>query len=352
MSKIKFTDLTELGDNITPEDLGSKRPIHAVCIVRYGAFGDSLQVATVFKKFKDMGCYLALHTHPRGADILHGDPHLDELIITTEEQMPKSSLTKLWETIGTKFTYLINLCESVEVALLIPSNRPAALWQKKARHKLCNHNYLELMHDIVGMEYDAKSIPDKLFYPSVDELIKISEFKASVNHKKILLWCLAGSSLHKVTPYSDYVINKILKNYNDVHIVLAGDKDCAILESEFVDNPRVTCTSGIWSIREVLTLAQKSDAVFGPETGVLNCVAFDSSVAKIVMLSHSTVENLTRDWRNVYNLVPDCECYPCHILHSSNRFCTVDRESRASACTVNIHPNEMYSAIVKALNLH
>ena len=63
-----------------------------------------------------------------------------------------------------------------------------------------------------------------------------------------------------------------------------------------------------------LFAAQVADIVMGPETGVVNCSAFNEKVAKIVFLSHSSRDNLTRDWKNTIALEPDVPCYPCHKM--------------------------------------
>jgi ADP-heptose:LPS heptosyltransferase len=59
------------------------------------------------------------------------------------------------------------------------------------------------------------------------------------------------------------------------------------------------------------------DCVVGPESAVVNFAScFDTP--KIVFLSHSSHENLTKYWKNVYPLEPEKElapCYPCHQLH-------------------------------------
>jgi hypothetical protein len=61
-------------------------------------------------------------------------------------------------------------------------------------------------------------------------------------------------------------------------------------------------------------MAKECDIVIGPETGVLSAVAMEP-MKKIVFLSHSSVENLTRDWVNTVSLYSkNTPCYPCHKL--------------------------------------
>jgi hypothetical protein len=70
------------------------------------------------------------------------------------------------------------------------------------------------------------------------------------------------------------------------------------------------------------------------------------------MLSHSTVENLTRDWKNTTSIsapydanVPICNNVACHRLHFSDEFCPTDPETGAAACATSIDPAIVFAAI-------
>lgn len=80
----------------------------------------------------------------------------------------------------------------------------------------------------------------------------------------------------------------------------------------------------------------------GSETGVMNAIAMEE-MPKIVFLSHSTVENLTRDWVNTHSLSSErtvCqgrgnnEAPACHQLHFGWAKCT---EAPAPAGTEELH---------------
>jgi hypothetical protein len=86
--------------------------------------------------------------------------------------------------------------------------------------------------------------------------------------------------------------------------------------------------------------------VIGCETGVLNAVAFESN-RKVVLLSHSSHENLTKHWRNCHALSPvGIGCYPCHRLHMTWEFCQQDTDTGAALCQVAIPPQHVYDAVV------
>jgi hypothetical protein len=133
--------------------------------------------------------------------------------------------------------------------------------------------------------------------------------------------------------------------YPDVKVVLVGDAMCKILEAGWEKEPRVICKSGEWTIRESISFAQVADIVVGPETGVLNAVSHDL-VPKVVTLSHSSVENLTRDWVNVTSLTPkNVSCYPCHMMHYNWDNCRKHEDSGTAMCQFDISPEAMFAAI-------
>ena len=126
-------------------------------------------------------------------------------------------------------------------------------------------------------------------------------------------------------------------------MILVGDNACEILVLGRENEPRVLPQSGKLTVRQTLALEQQCDVVIGPETGVLNAVAFEPN-AKVVMLSHSSVENLTKHWVNTESLFASTPCYPCHQLHYGNEFCAVDQDTRCAWCALSIHPADVWEA--------
>jgi hypothetical protein len=84
---------------------------------------------------------------------------------------------------------------------------------------------------------------------------------------------------------------------------------------------------------------------------VLNAVAM-ASMPKIVLLSHSSVENLTRDWvntRSVHSV--DTPCAPCHKMVYTWDQCVRDEASGTAACMADIHPDQVWDALTQALEI-
>jgi len=75
--------------------------------------------------------------------------------------------------------------------------------------------------------------------------------------------------------------------------------------------------------------------VGGPETGLLNAAAC-MEIPKVVLLSHSSNENLTRDWVNVVPMEPqNTHCYPCHMMHYNWDHCWRDEVKSCMDCDAN-----------------
>lgn len=328
-----------------------------VLVIRYGAVGDMMQTAALLPHLKRLGYHVTLNSHPNGEELLRHDPHVDAFMVQDQNQVPNGELLAYWAQIGQRFDRVVNLSESVEGVWLAHPDRVQWRWPHELRHKHLNVNYLEFMHDVAQLPYH----PECQFYPSDDEAAKIAAFRAAVvdrvnkdlvfgeraRRPYLVTIALAGSSVHKFNPHIDSVIAQMLLEIPNVHICLVGDEFCKILEAGWENEPRVSCFSGVLGIREALTLAQASDLVMGPETGVLNAVAFES-MSKVVMLSHSSNENLTRDWANTEAIAGVAPCYPCHQLHYNHAGCPQDAETGAAVCQANMSPASIWEAVQRA----
>jgi ADP-heptose:LPS heptosyltransferase/predicted SAM-dependent methyltransferase len=353
------------------------RPAKTACVVRYGGFGDMIQAANLFPALKREGFHVTVMTTPKGQDILAHDPHIDEWFIQDADQVPNHELADFWRVQATKFDRFINLSESIEGTLLALPGRANHSWPVNLRRRELNRNYLEWTAQIAEVPYSSEA----RFYASIEEAAQARRYLAHVEARMAklpkpakpnaaqrimgtkpasfetgprpvfhVMWALAGSSVHKFTPWQDHIIAKMLLTLPDVAITLTGDAACQILEAGWEEEPRVFRQSGEMSIRQTLALAQASHLVIGPETGVLNAVAFEDNW-KVVFLSHSSRENLTKHWTNTVTLEPDAKvapCWPCHRLHYGRDYCPEDKETGAAMCQVSITPERAWEGIKQA----
>lgn len=321
----------------------SPKPAKTAAVVRYGALGDALQASSILPALKEQGYHITFYTVPLSYEALKHDPHVDRFVVQDVDVIPNKQLADFWDAMKPKYDKWVNLCESLERNLLLMADNMAFHWPHDMRHKHFNKNYVEFVHDIAGVP-----MPCRMKFYATEEEKAWARAEYSRIGGRVILWVLSGSALHKVYPHLDRSIDTTLRNHSDARFVLAGDKGCRILEYGWDKTPQVHLRSGKWTIRQTLAFAQVADLVIGPETGVLNAVAMES-VEKIVTLSHSSVENLTRDWMNCVSLTPaKTSCYPCHRLHMAGdgfKHCRESSMTGVAACQFDIPANDMIGAI-------
>jgi len=317
-----------------------KQPKKTALVIRYGGFGDMIQASSILPGLKEMGYHVIFNTTEKGKDILKNDPHIDEFYIQDTDQVPNHELGLYWEALKKRFTKFVNLSESVEGTLLSLPGRVPNTWNDQARHLAMNVNYIELTHAIAQVRMPCKS----KFY-ATDEEKKWAKLEAHKMPGLKILYSLAGSSVHKTWPHLDALLARILLTYPDSTIVLTGDYMCKLLEQGWENEKRVWSRSGEWTIRQTLTFAcHEADLIIGPETGVLNAAGMEE-VPKIVCLSHSSEENLTKHWKNTLSLTTTgVHCYPCHRMHYNFDNC-IKHDSGTALCQWNITIDQMWEAV-------
>lgn len=315
------------------------KPEKSAAVVRYGAFGDLIQASSVLAALKDEGYHVTLYTSEGGYSVAKHDPNIDKFVVQGTDQVPNAALPDFWFHIKKKYDKFVNLSESVEGTLLAIPGRTAHGWPDSLRRKMLDVNYSEFAHGLAEVPHNLK----QKFYPTELEKSWAKEQKKKIGGT-VILWSLAGSSVHKTWPYLDMVLARLMLKNPGVKIVLVGDYLCKMLEMGWQKEPRVICKSGEWSIRESLAFAQVADMVIGPETGVLNAVGMEN-VPKVIMLSHSSKNNLTKYWKNTISLEPKTSCYPCHMMHYNFEFCKRDEITGCAQCQADISADEVYEAI-------
>ena len=352
------------GEGLGPHWATRPKPAKTACISRFGGFGDMLQMANLLPELKRQGYHVTINTTPQGQSIIQHDPHVDDWLIVDPDQVPNHELPEFWAALGRRFTKFIQLSESIEGTLLAIPGRANHAWPHAVRTVELNRNYLEWTAQLAELPY----LSEARFYPTDDEVGQANDLlRAQVQHRTLLkhggptligvasepvfsiVWALAGSSMHKFMPHQDAVIARVMLEMPEAVVLFTGDQACQLLERGWESEARVVGLSGKQGIRDTLALAQLADCVVGPETGVLNAVAFEPDVAKVVFLSHSSHENLTKHWLNTQALAPVGQhCYPCHQLHHGSRFCDEDAATGAAMCQVRITPDRIYDAIARA----
>lgn len=288
-------------------------------VVRYGAFGDLLQCSSVLHGLADQGYTTTVYTSAPGDEVIRHDPHVHEFYLQDKDQVPNHLLGEFWAYQAKKYDKWVNLSESVECTLLSIPGRTPHVWSPAARHRYMNHNYVEMQHAIASVPH----LPRVRFYPTPTEAQWARAERNKLGGAPLILWALTGSSVHKTWGGLDKTIASILLHFPTARVVFVGGPEAAILEAGWENEPRVLCRSGRYSIRETLALVEHADMLIGPETGVMNAGAC-LPMPKVLFLSHSTHENLSRDWVNTVSIASKDTTCPgrgqneapaCHQMH-------------------------------------
>jgi ADP-heptose:LPS heptosyltransferase len=185
--------------------------------------------------------------------------------------------------------------------------------------------------------------PRLKFYPNAEEKRWANALRAELTPRLVVM-VPNGSSCTKSWPYAAELARYLLRR-EDVTVVVLGD----LREAKYEDHPRLMKVGLDWPMRQCMTFAQLADVVVGQETGIVNSVSFEKDVRKVVLMTHSSVENLTRDWPNTATLAGNVPCFPCHRLHYNWEFCTQDKWTQAAACQTAISVNDVLREIEVAI---
>ena len=326
------------------------KPEKTCGIVRYGAFGDMIQMSSILPWLKEQGYHITVYYS--GNTVCDHDPHINRFVTQPKDIIPPRFLKEFWDYERLKYDKWINLSASVEETLLARHDRPAADWPQEARRIHMDRNYLEWTHVLAEVPPPYR----QRFYATLDEKAWARRIRARLG--RTILWSLAGSSIHKTWPWLDTVIQTILHDLPDVHVILVGDELCKLLQGGwdgyrnekdvFVEkqmHPRVHCKSAKWTIRQSMAFCEVADLIIGTETGLLNCAGM-LDTPKIVTLSHSSEEMLTKHWRNVTVLKPPgLDCHPCRLMHEDWSRCRKHEATGTAMCQALITPKMMWEAI-------
>lgn len=319
-------------------------------ICRFGGVGDNLIAASVLRPLKKLGYQVEVITATSDPHTVYfNNPFIDKLSLKADGDIPGGAEWQKW-FIGRRkeFDLLVNLSHSCEHRHALFKDSTAFWWPDDYRRKMCAGSYLETVHDIVGVPH----IFGPLFFPTDEE--KDRNRRATKDIGPYLAWVCSGSRIDKIYPYAAMAIARIIKEL-DIPVIIfgIGDKqhEMAVQMRDHIvrqngDRKKLhlavqdnVAAEARWPLRASLTSAVCADLVVTPDTGTAWAVAMES-MPKVVMVSHTSVENITKHWVNTVTLHADpnnVPCWPCHRLHDTIETCTPNRDGgHAAACMSDI----------------
>ena len=315
----------------------AEKPAKTAAIVRPGNFGDAIWATSVATQLKKQGYHVTAYVEQTGEHVLRNHPDIDEIVMFDRRMFYQSGeLFAYIDSQRSKFDKYVDFTQSIEADLLFTADQPPFNWPQAVRHTRANKNYVEWMHEVAQVPYELQQ---RVYNTDVERQWAKKE-RAALKGRVIVL-ANTGSTAPKWWPYGPGFCQIMAKL--GVHVVVVGDlKGLTYTESAYTH----VIGNAKWSMRESIAFAKVVDAVVGQETGLLNAVAVEP-VPKVVMLGHSSVENLTRDWLNTESLSGNVACYPCHQIHYTHAACPQEERSKAAQCQAAIKIESVIDALVR-----
>lgn len=311
-----------------------------VCIVRYGAWGDAIMTSPVFKAYKEDHWYTILNCTTKCWEILRTDPNIDAFIVQNDGEIPFEKLEAHWTKLKAQVDKFINLSGSIENQLLISPSQPEYSWSNEKLHKRCDKNYYDHTMQLAGYPKKKGEVGNIFFTKNEENFAK----KMRKKYKGFfVVWCLTGSSIHKIYPHADAAIQALVKGAAETYVILVGEGG-----AKGIINPhrRIIDKCGEFGIRESFVLAKHADLVVSTETSVLAAAGcFDTP--KVALLSHGSEENVTKYYKNCYTIREKVSCAPCHRLHYTRDTCPLNPEFNHPICMALLSPKKVLEPIEK-----
>lgn len=332
-------------------------------VARFGGIGDNLVAASVLRPLKRMGYMTEVITSPPFNSIFLHNPFMDKLSVkVVERDLPQNDIVawqKWIESRSREYDVFLHASHSLEGRHSVFPQMTDFYLPDDYRRKRCAGNYIETAHDIIGVPYEF----GPLFFASDEEKEYSLRIKQQVG-ERCVLWVLCGTRIDKTYPYAMSAIARIIREVKAPVVVMGGPSEKersmaqAIVDSVTIDNGsreglhRAIPTDGgaqCWPIRTSLAFAQICDVVVTPDTGPAWAVAFEPN-AKVLLLSHGSVENVTKHWINTVTLHADpnkVPCWPCHRLHNDISTCVPNKEGNGAKCISDVSVERVVQAVAE-----
>jgi predicted SAM-dependent methyltransferase len=318
-------------------------PAKTAGLVRIGAHGDAVWASSPCALLKEQGYHVTAYVAKTGAEILAHDPNIDRIVELPDGVMTDDDLLEFWAHEAAKHHKWVNLIGSVEQRLLFHPSSNEFFLPHTLRHRFGNVNYLEMIHDYAGLPHDFR----QKYYPTAAE----SEWAHLVKGKlpggesaPLVVLNPCGSGPAKTWPHAQRFIQRMQDA--GINCVVLGDLRLPL--EEVGEHTAIVGTE--WPVRAALAFAQLADVVVATESLIANTVAMEDMI-KVILLSHSSNENLTKHWKNTAGLeAVGVSCYPCHRVHGAHLgFCSKDTNTGASACMASSTADTVADFVVEQL---
>ena len=326
-----------LDENAYPEPEGKK-----AMIVRYGAIGDMIFVSHLPRLLKEQGYYVVLNTQDTGAKIMMHNPYIDEVWFQDRDVIANQHLGEYWEKLSEGFDRFINLSQSIERRMCVCANNNVTEEYPEWVNRR-DENYYDITMELAGFP-EQKGLNGELYFTEQEEeraALFIEDFKD--NFKVMIV--PAGSAFSKAWPWWDIVFNDegVYQKAPEMVTISLGDDWGRLLDWE---HKRHYNGCGKLTLRESLLLTKHADLVIGPDTGVINA-AGSFGVPTICLLGQTSINNISKNWKNNYSVQSPSECSPCYRIIYDRDHCPLGKHSSNCVCMEELKPHLVIRQIKK-----
>jgi len=324
-------------------------PARKAGIVRIGGNGDALWAASVAAHLHYDGYAVTAYVAKNGEEVLRHDPHIANIVVLPQGILSDEELLEYWAHEAVKFDKWVNLIGSVETRLLPHQSQIDFYLPQGVRHQLMNRNYLDQVHAYAEIDTTAGAEWQR-FYPTAAEKQWAKETRDRLKGQLVML-SPTGSGPFKAWPHAQRFMELLADA--GVYSIMVGDlkqlPDLDLVERHGIEYGHVVGQE--FPLRLAMTLCLEADAFVGTESVFANVVATEP-MPKIILLSHSSAENLTRDWTRVIALEANVACHPCHRIHNAGAaLCAKDTTTGASACMASYSAEQVADLVLQALGI-
>jgi len=305
-----------------------------ILIVRIGAFGDAVITTPLIRHLHQQGNEIVYLGSEQSEQVLRHNPYISKFILHERDSVTNEKLGEYFASIAKDngCERIIDLCESIEVRLALAVDHPQWNWSKEERKQYANINYYEytFTHAKEPLPEDCSLIPE-MFFSDEEKEWALEERKKFLG-QRVIMWGLSGSGRNKTWPFVPYVVGDLVKKYKDIKFILVGGMTCQILEAAFPNHARIVKRCGEYTFRQSALLSQYVDLVVSPDTGFLH-TAGCWQTPKIGLLTHTTIENITKHFINDFSLESEAPCAPCfRLISDAEKQCPIEEASHATLC--------------------
>ncbi len=313
-----------------------------ILVIRIGAFGDAVITTPLIRHLKQLGNEIVYLGSEQSEQVLRHNPHISKFILHERDSVMNDKLGEYFSEIAKDngCERIIDLCESIEVRLALAADHPQWNWPKEERKAYANLNYYEYTfrfaaqqtNEIVKWIDTHETYTPEMFFSEEEEAWVLDERKKFLG-QRVIMWGLSGSGRNKTWPFVPYVVGDLVKKHKDLKVILVGGNTCKILECAFPNHNRIIKQCGEYTFRQSSLLSKYVDLVVSPDTGFLH-TAGCWETPKIGLLTHTTIENITKHFVNDFSIQSEAPCSPCfRLISDAEKQCPIeDSVARPTLC--------------------